>query len=134
MIIRAIWLYMTKIQLFSQVIARKSYNTIWHITNQSGDLCDSFDTISATRVNHFKNPYTKPTNEKLKRILTLVVGFPRWVDEEANEQLMAPTMKEELKFTIHQMPSDKAPRPDDFPIELFRGVWDLLKVIEESII
>ena len=63
--------------------------------------------------------------------------FPRFVEEDDNENLMEEVSMEELKEVIHSFQHDKSLGPDGWTIEFYLGffkiIWeDLLEVVEES--
>ena len=63
--------------------------------------------------------------------------FPRFVEEDDNENLMEEVSMEELKEVIHSFQHDKSPGPDGWTIEFYSGFFkligeDLLEVVEES--
>jgi hypothetical protein len=63
--------------------------------------------------------------------------FPRFVEEEDNQKLMAVVTEKELLEVIHSFQKGKSLGPDGWPIEFYLGFFDLmghdvLKVVEES--
>jgi hypothetical protein len=60
-------------------------------------------------VYHFKSNYQEPERENISKIVKLVSYFPRFIDEEANEELMSEITNIELKSVVDSFQKDKSP-------------------------
>lgn len=88
-------------------------------------------------VGHSKNLFSAERESSIAEILNIAQLFPRFVEEDDNGYLMAKVTKGELLAIIHSFQKDKSPSMDEWPIEFYLGLFDLigedlLKVVEES--
>eukprot|EP00253_Pinus_taeda_P008490 PITA_08490 len=116
---------------------RKVSNTIWNIPMPEGGLANTFNKLSQLGTNHFRTIYKAPPGTNLAEIINLANHFPRFVNEEEAEELIAPVTMEELESTIKWFKKDKSPGPDGWTIEFYLAFFDLLgqdmlRVVEES--
>ena len=63
--------------------------------------------------------HSKPSLENL-HFSTISEENANWLENEFQE--------EEVKATVFNLASDKAPGPDGFPLSFFHRFWDLLRV------
>eukprot|EP00253_Pinus_taeda_P033720 PITA_33720 len=138
--IRAIWLKDgDENSKFFQNYAkgRKVSNTIWNLPLPEGGLADSFNKLSQLSTNHFRSIYKSPPGTNLAEIINVENQFPRFVNEDDSEDLMAPVTMGELESTLKWFKKDKSPGPDGWTIEFYLAFFDLLgqdllRVVEES--
>jgi hypothetical protein len=137
---RAIWLTCgdenTK---FFQAFAkgRKMANTIWGLKKRDGEVVNTFEGLVAMGIEHFRDLFKVQEGSSIAEIVQVARLFPRFVEEEDNQSLMAVVTEKELLEVIHSFQKGKIPGPDGWPIEFYLGFFDLigqdvLKVVEES--
>lgn len=49
------------------------------------------------------------------------------LDAQDNETIARPFDMEEIKTTLFSMKPNKAPGPDNIPIEFYQATWDIIK-------
>jgi hypothetical protein len=67
---------------------RKMTNTIWGIKDQSGRLQTSFEDMERLGSSHFKSQYSADSRVSIDVVIQMALLFPRFVEEEENEELM----------------------------------------------
>ena len=100
---RAIWLKSgdentKKFQAYAR--GRKGANTIWELKNEDGEKVTSFKNLADLGVNHFQNLYKALAGASLAEIIQIAQMFPRFVEEDENENLIEEVSMEELKEVI----------------------------------
>jgi hypothetical protein len=75
---------------------RKNGNTIWNIRKEDGSLAFSFEEFASEGVSFFKSLYKEERRALIDAILQSIQYFPKFTNEEDNENLMAKVSKEEL--------------------------------------
>jgi hypothetical protein len=58
-------------------------------------------------------------------ILKVESIFPRFISPKDNLSLVAEVTKEELEKIIHSFQKDKSPGPDGFPIDFYKGCFEI---------
>ncbi|CAL1399279.1 unnamed protein product [Linum trigynum] len=56
------------------------------------------------------------------------------LDAEASASLMTPVTREEIRKVFKNMPNDKAPGPDGFPAEFYKGDWTIIGESVEEVV
>jgi hypothetical protein len=116
---------------------RKLNNTIWSLTQRDGQLVNTFEGLSSLGISHFKDLFKAQSGSSIGEIVKAARFFPRFVEEEERESLMAQVTEQELLVVMKSFQKGKSPGPDGWSIEFFLGFFDLLgndilKVVEES--
>lgn len=101
-----------------------------------GGVAETFNQISQLGTTHFRGIFRNPPGANLIEIIEVASHFPRYVNEEASEDLSSPVTMEELESTLKWFKKDKSPGPDGWTIEFYLAFFelisqDLLSVIEE---
>jgi hypothetical protein len=141
MISRALWLQArdenkkNKIHHFAN--HREQHNTIWSIHKNDGSMAISFEDISKEGSSHFEALFKADPNVNIGTIIRVVGIFPRFISPMENQKLMEEITLEELEKNIHAFQKEKILGPDGFPIDFYKGCFDivgdeLLKMIEHS--
>ena len=118
-------------------MANRAHNRISSILNENGVLQTSHKNIEAVLIPHFRN-ITKENNlDREQRIKEITKNIPKLVSREDNFNLNKPVTEEEVSEVIKDMQNGKAPRPDGFNVDFFKGCWnivkqDILNVVEDS--
>ena len=137
---RAIWLESgddnTK-NFHAYARGRMVANTIWSLRDEEGTSYVSFEEKASCGVTHFQQLFKAPAQASIAEIIQLAQMFPRFVDEEGNEELLKAVTEEELKVVWGSFQKDKSPGPDGWTIDFFMALFDilgmdLLQVLEES--
>ena len=73
----------------------------------------------------------------MAEIIQITQIFPRFAEEDDNENIMEEVSMEELKEVIHSFQHEKSPGTNGWTIEFYLGFFelieeDLLEVVEES--
>lgn len=115
---------------------RKVSNTIWNLPLPDGGVANTFNKLSHLGTSHFKNLFTNPPGSNLADIINVAGNFPRFVNDDEVEELIAPVTVLELEGTLKWFKKDKSPGPDGWTIEFYLAFYellgnDLLKVVEE---
>jgi hypothetical protein len=73
---------------------------------------------------HFKSLYAVDRRVSIDVVLQMSQLFPRFVEEEGNEELMAEVTEAELKEVLQSFQKDKSPGLDGWSIDFFVGLYD----------
>ena len=98
-------------------------NTICGIKESDVRSISSFEGLAQMGKNHFHTLFKADQRANIADIIRLALHFPRFVDEEGNEDLFAKVGMEELKETLHSFQKDKSLGPDGWRIELYLGFF-----------
>lgn len=126
---RAIWLQAgdDNIRFFHNYAkGRKVSNTIWNLPLPDGGVANTFNKLSHLGTSHFKNLFTNPPGSNLADIINVAGHFPRFVNDDEAEELIAPVTVLELEGTLKWFKKDKSPGPDGWTIEFYLAFYELL--------
>lgn len=117
-----------------QAQARKWFNTIYEI-KEDNDTHKEFPDIKKAAYLHFQKLFTED-QEPLQH-QELIGIIPQAISPRMNTVLDAKITKEEVKKSLFDMESDKAPGPDGFSARFLQVCWpivekDLLKMVQKS--
>ena len=103
----------------------------------NGDIALSFEDLATKGVNYFKHLFKAPVEATIAEVIRVAQVFPRFIEEEDNEFLMAPITKEEVESVLKSMQKEKSPGPDGWTVEFFQHFFEfigdeLVEVVEES--
>eukprot|EP00253_Pinus_taeda_P019452 PITA_19452 len=116
---------------------RKNSNTIWEMEKANGDKARSFEELASLGNSYFKNLFKQPEEATIAEVIRATQFFPRFIEEEGNDSIMAPVSKEEVEDILKSMQKDKSPGPDGWTVEFFHHFFEyigdeLVAVVEES--
>eukprot|EP00253_Pinus_taeda_P034625 PITA_34625 len=116
---------------------RKSVNTIWSLKDEDGREVKSFPDLSSLGQRHFQRIFSDPGGTTIAEIIRTAQCFPRFIEEDMNDDLNVPVSKDEVEAAMKSMGKDKSPGPDGWSVELFLHFFDLIgsdlvDVVEES--
>lgn len=77
-------------------------------------------------IDHFHNLYKSPDNTNLAEIIRVARLFPRFLDQDAEEQLMRLITLQELEDTLKWFQKDKSPGQDGWPIEFYLDFFNIM--------
>lgn len=114
---------------------RKVSNTIWNLPLPDGGVADT-NKLSHLGTSHFKNLFTNPPRSNLADIINVARHFPRFVNDDKVEELIALVTAGELEGTLKWFKKDKSLGPDGWTMEFYLAFYelqgnDLIKVVEE---
>lgn len=75
---------------------RKLSNAICDLKNQEGELVHSFEGLAKIGVEHVQHLFKSQEGASIVEIIQIAHLFPRFVEDEDNQVLMAETTKGEL--------------------------------------
>jgi hypothetical protein len=100
---------------------RKKSNKIWKLQAESGEVVDRQEELRSVAKAYFDTLFTNNTGTS-NSILNYVSGK---INEQDNNMLLAPFLKEEFRTALFQMNSDKSPGPDGFNPAFYKRFWDI---------
>lgn len=85
----------------------------------NGERARSFEDLTSLGVDFFKNLYKATEEISIAEVIRVAQFFPRFIEEEGNDSIMAPVTKEEVEDILKSMQKEKSPGPDDWTVEFF---------------
>lgn len=105
---------------------RQAINHIHFLTSRTGRKIDSFHDIQAHCVDYFQNLLgnVEPPPHFLSQDIFELVNI--WYSAAQSNTLGALFSPEEIRETFFSLPRNKAPGPDGYPSEFFKGCWSVV--------
>ena len=101
-------------------------NTIWEMPKGNGEVATSFQDLSTLGTTYFKYFFKAPAEVSIAEVIRVAQLFPRFVEDEDNEAIMAPVSKQEVEDILKGMQKDKSPGPNDWTVEFFLHFFETL--------
>jgi hypothetical protein len=112
-------------------------NTKWEMKREEEITVCRVGDINDLGVTHSTNIYHELNRANIAKIVKLASYFPKFNEEDMNEDLMVEVSKKELQALVESFQTDKNPEVDGWSINFF--LWfnnfikdDSLKGVEES--
>ena len=93
----------------------------------NGDQAHSFEDLASLGVNFFKNLYKATEEISIAEVIRVAQFFPRFIEEEGNDSIMAPVTKEEVEDILKLMQKDKSPGPDGSTVKFFQHFFEFIR-------
>lgn len=102
-----------------------------------GSIEKYFKEIASLGKDYLKSLYRALEEATLSYVIRVAKLFPRLIEEEDNQMLMAPISRRELEDTLKSMQRDKSPGLDGWTVEFFQVLFyligdELLSFVEYS--
>jgi len=115
---------------------KKTINTIWELKNKHGQAIQSFHELVAQENSHFKDIYKAPNIATRAEVMRISQLFPKFVDQEVDQELTREVTLDELEGTLKWLKKDKSSGPDGWTVEFYIAFFniiraDLLRIIED---
>lgn len=102
---------------------RRRCNKILGLEDAHGTWCTDPNQVDAIVVSYFQNLFIICQPQRVEEITGCI---DTWVSPANVIRLLQPISEEEVRQTVFQIPTDKAPGPDGFTGSFYHEYWDVV--------
>jgi hypothetical protein len=113
---------------YFQLVAngKHSKQRIYSLEDDNGTSTVDEEELKKHITSYYKGLFGKPNQTSVELEESFTHDIPQVSDAE-NEILTAPFVMEEVRKAVFQMEHNKAPGPDEFPVEFYQVFWEVIK-------
>lgn len=93
---------------------------------EDGQTAKYFDELANMGTSHFRSLFKAPSEASIVEVIRVGIFFPRYVEEDENENIMMPVTKGEVEGILKDMQKDKILGPQAWMVELFQHFFETL--------